>query len=170
MHMPVLIIIACLVLMTGCAQTETVSVAPINVSPINMSVDVNLHHKDGHDSEGSPDIISQAGKIVLDKTIGPGSAAGDLCRACLAFRKLNQKWPANISDTMDALKAEGGYTEGLSQLEWAEFKILDDGSLEVNYKSKGQVEGEGCIQLYSPKKDDKPQPQAGGDKISPPQP
>jgi len=110
------------------------------------------------------------GKIVLDKTIGSGSAAGDLSRGCLAFRKLNQKWPANISDTMDALKAGGGSTEGLAQLEWAEFKTLDDGSLEVNYKSKGQVEGKGCIQLYFPEIYDKPQPQAGSDQIPQPQP
>ena len=169
MHIPVLIIIACFMLVTGCAQTETISIAPINISPINVSVDVNVHN-DGRNSEGSPDIISQAGKIVLDKTIGSGSAAGDLFLGCLAFRKLNQKWPANISDTMDALKAGGGSTEGLAQLEWAEFKTLDDGSLEVNYKSKGQVEGEGRIQFNLPEKDDKPQPQTGGDQIPPPQP
>ncbi len=110
------------------------------------------------------------GKIVLDKTFGAGSAMVDLYRGCLAFRKLNQKWPANISDTMDALKAEGGSMEGLTQLEWAEFKTLDNGNLEVSYKSKGQVEGEGRIQFNLPEKDDKPQPQTGGDQIPPPQP
>ena len=161
-HMPVLIIIACLLLLTGCTQTKAISVEPIQVT-----VNLNLR-TDGHNPEEPLDISGQVIKTVLENGFGVGTAAGDLLCGCLAFRRLHQKWPATVSDVKEALKADGGSADGLAQLEWAEFKTLDNGSLEVNYKSKGQVEGKGCIRLDWQEKDSKLQPPTGGDQIPPP--
>jgi hypothetical protein len=61
-------------------------------------------------------------------------------RGCLGFFKIHDRWPMQLSEVMDVLKADGLSTDNLSQLEWVEFEITGEDILEIKYKAKGLTE------------------------------
>lgn len=62
MKRPILILGFLLTLVAGCATSHNVNVAPIQVAPIRMTMDVNVNvHETSGDEEDAPDATADAG-------------------------------------------------------------------------------------------------------------
>ena len=84
----------------------------ITVNPIHVSADTTLDA--AGNSPGEPSLVRNIGGAVLEKIIGDGAVTADLMRGSLGFFKIHDRWPMQLSEVMDVLKADGLSTDNLS--------------------------------------------------------
>ena len=138
----------------GCLHTEKLS-----GKPINIVVDVTITGNKVI-TNSSPCVLSSLLNTNNEENLRLDGAINSLLTGCGAFRLANHEWPTNLQDVAEILHANGGDTNGLSQLEKTAFKVCPADELEVTYHAKrGSCSSEWCFRLKTPKETEKmPQP------------